>query len=390
MFVLDGDPNLGKSTVLLDLAVRVSSHGVMPDGQPGQSGAVIIMSAEDEICDTIIPRLLAANANLDNIVFYEGVRKGKIEVPATIPGSLWQIEQLAKKRDVRLVVVDPLMAYIEADSNNDQSVRKALRPVKEMAGRCRLTVAYLRHLNKGSATKAIYRGGGSIAIIGAARAGALIASHPDDDDTGRKVLAHTKWNLSTRQASLTYTLEMVPEVEACRVNWLPERCELTADDLLQSPKGAEAKEEAAGAIDRATEWLKEILSGGGKRATELYEMARAAKPPISETTLRCGKTVSRSGESAGGGRTVRPVVLVPPEHRNTGTAVKKGRKNTAVPVSRCARKAMPTQNRGKQRENVRRYERLKKGEQRNMRGQNRQKAAKTAVEEQREREQEKP
>jgi hypothetical protein len=278
MFVLDGDPNLGKSTVLLDLAARVSTHGVMPDGQPGITGGVIIMSAEDEIEDTMIPRLLAAGANLDRIVFYEGIRQGHLEEPPTIPHSLHRIEELAKKTNARLIVIDPLMAYLDAESNNDQSVRKALHPVKTMAGRQRCTVGYLRHLNKGNSTKAIYRGGGSIAIIGAARSGALVAQHPQLPD--RKVFAHSKFNLSIRQQSLMNTLDYDEAAEACRVNWLDERCQLTADDLLKAPGSPEDRSD----LDEAMVFLREVLADGPLASNVVYALGKEAG--LKDYTLR--------------------------------------------------------------------------------------------------------
>src|SRR5438874_8884336 len=65
--ILDGDPGLGKSTLLFDLAARVSKDGVMPDGTQGASGSVLIVNAEDDPEDTIKPRLVAAGADLSRV-----------------------------------------------------------------------------------------------------------------------------------------------------------------------------------------------------------------------------------------------------------------------------------------------------------------------------------
>src|SRR5207302_6443679 len=65
--LLDGDPGLGKSTLLLDLAARVSCQGLMPDGASGVRGQVVILSAEDGAEDTIRPRLDAAGALLNRV-----------------------------------------------------------------------------------------------------------------------------------------------------------------------------------------------------------------------------------------------------------------------------------------------------------------------------------
>src|SRR5262245_55558964 len=71
--ILDGDPDLGKSTLLLDLAARTSRDGIMPDGSQGVCGDVVILSAEDDVEDTIKPRLLAAGANMSRIDFLKEI-----------------------------------------------------------------------------------------------------------------------------------------------------------------------------------------------------------------------------------------------------------------------------------------------------------------------------
>src|SRR5438874_161972 len=65
--VLDGDPGVGKSTLLLDLAARLSRDGVMPDGAAGPVASSLILSAEDGEEDTIKPRLAAAGGVADRL-----------------------------------------------------------------------------------------------------------------------------------------------------------------------------------------------------------------------------------------------------------------------------------------------------------------------------------
>ncbi len=82
--MLDGDPGLGKSTMLLDLAARVSNAGIMPDNSIGASGTVIVMSAEDAVDDTIRPRLEAAGANLQRVIDLSHVRDRGEERPIEV------------------------------------------------------------------------------------------------------------------------------------------------------------------------------------------------------------------------------------------------------------------------------------------------------------------
>jgi hypothetical protein len=265
---LSGDPGLSKSTLLLDLAARVSTTGLMPDGAPGISGGVCIMSAEDGLEDTILPRLRAAGADLSKIGFFEEYNRK----PLLIPDHLDRIEVRLRDYDARLLLIDPLMAYL-AQSGSDQEIRQCLHPLKLLAERLRCTVTWLRHMSKRGGVKAIYRGSGHVSIIGAARSGLIVGVDPNDPAV--RVLAQAKNNLAPKQPSLTYTLAKVDELDSCRIVW-GERSELTADDLCEtvSRKEREQRENAKSRLDLALEFLTESLRDGPRVVEELKEEAK--------------------------------------------------------------------------------------------------------------------
>ena len=182
--VLDGDPGVGKSTLLLDLAARLSRDGVMPDGAVGPVGASLILSAEDGEEDTIKPRLAAAGGVAERIFTLPAVRGDDGEMrPPEVPLDLPAIEAAVRQYGARLLVIDPLMAYLTgADAGSDQDVRRALFKLARLAERRSFAVVCLRHLSKVGGDKAIYRGGGSIGIVAAARSGLVVAADPDDPD----------------------------------------------------------------------------------------------------------------------------------------------------------------------------------------------------------------
>jgi len=250
---LSGDPGLSKSTLLLDLAARVSSHGVMPDGTQGSAGGVCIMSAEDGLEDTIQPRLRAAGADLSKIGFFEAYN----QAPLVVPDHLERIEVRLRDYDARLLIIDPLVAFL-AQARSDQDVRKCLHPVKLLAERLRCTVLWLRHLSKRGGPKAIYRGSGHVSIIGAARSGLVVGVDPNDPEL--RVVAHAKSNLAPKQRSLTYRLEQVEEFGCCRIVW-GERSECSADDLCDglSRKDRQERDEAQSKLDAAVEFLRATL-----------------------------------------------------------------------------------------------------------------------------------
>ena len=171
--MLDGDPGLGKSTMLLDLAARVSTVGIMPDGSHGATGNVAIMSAEDSPKDTIRPRLEAAGANLNRIHNLSGVTELGKGRPLEIPADLDLVAQKLIQVQARLLLIDPLMAFLtDTDANKDQSIRRVLFRPSQIIEKIPCAAIAMRHLNKGSGTKAIYRGNSSIGVIGHARAAA--------------------------------------------------------------------------------------------------------------------------------------------------------------------------------------------------------------------------
>jgi len=274
---LDGDPGVGKSTVSLDIGARTSTGSPMPDGSAGVNGTVLILSAEDGLADTIRPRLDAAGADPASVItiteMVYATSDGQQSRPVTIPGDLPAIERIIAERGVRLVIVDVLMAYLSADVNahRDQDIRRALHVLASLAERTRCCVIVLRHLNKSGGGNAIYRGGGSIGIIGAARAGFMCGRDPDDETGQLRVFASIKMNIAVEPPALAYKL--VPDdLHGCgRIEWLGQS-EHRAGDLLAEPS---KYEENTGRED-ARDWLRSLLCDGPVKATDVYKAADAA------------------------------------------------------------------------------------------------------------------
>jgi len=231
--IIEGDPGDGKSVLTVDLVARWSSGSPMPDGEPGVGPvSVIMISAEDDMEDTIVPRLRRAGANLDNVLLIAwGSRP---DLPFDLSENMPELRRQVLARSAKIIVVDPLSAFMpeKTDTHNDASTRRALQPLKVLAGQTGAAVVCVRHLTKGSAGgKAMYRGGGSIAFIGAARAAYLVAPSHGDPDV--KVLACVKNNLARKPASLTYRVEIADD-EQPFLAW-GAALEQTAQELLDGP-----------------------------------------------------------------------------------------------------------------------------------------------------------
>src|SRR5579872_1477961 len=304
--LLDGDPGLGKSLITLDLAARVSRGGAMPDGPDGAGGVeggVVLLSAEDVLTATIRPRLDAAGADLERIYILQTVglldtETGKSqERGISLPLDEAILEAAIARVGAKLVVIDPLMAYLDVKVNSwrDQDVRGALSPLGRLADRTGAAFLILRHLTKGGGANAIYRGGGSIGIIGAARSGLLVAKSPDDPEHER-ILASSKSNLGPPMPALRYRLQTLDE-QRVRVEWLGTST-YTASALL-----SQSTEKASDTTTAAMEWLRDTLSDGAWHALAAIEQAgRAAGyvgKPLRTARERLGIRIRRDGFGAG-------------------------------------------------------------------------------------------
>ncbi|WP_310964750.1 AAA family ATPase [Nocardioides terrisoli] len=286
--IIDGDPNMGKSVIAnADLASRVTTGSAMPDGGDGlgEPRSVVLVVAEDDIGDTVRPRLEAAGADLDYMFTMPVQRNDAGQViPLTIPDDLERLREVIEEVDAALVVIDPITAFLSEsiNSHNDASVRRALSPLKEVAEETGAAVLLVRHLNKSGDAKAIYRGGGSIAFSGAARSALVVERLPSDPEWS--ALAQVKGNLSRKSLTIKYRVVSAgPEGKVAAIEW-GETCELSADDLLSKPdarKNAPARTEAKA-------FLMDVLADGPLLVAVVQKHATAAG--ISWTTVKRAST----------------------------------------------------------------------------------------------------
>jgi putative DNA primase/helicase len=269
--ILDGDPDMGKSLLTIDLIARLSRGGALPDGSSGPGPRTsIILSAEDNAADTIRPRAEAAGADLSRLVIPDfGAQAPRF------PDDIAALEELIVEHAAELVVIDPMMAFLPPNvaANLDQLVRLALTPLAAMAAWTGCAVLLVRHLTKHGRDRAVLRGQGSMGILAAVRTGLFVAPHPTDETA--RVLAVEKKNVGRRPPAQGYRVVESSTGQPV-IEWTGP-VDLTADGLCRRP--------AAGlkARDRAADWLKRELAGGPIKAADLY--AAAVEAGIPERTL---------------------------------------------------------------------------------------------------------
>jgi hypothetical protein len=221
---------------MADIAARVTTARLLPDDSRSALDnpvSVLVLSAEDGAGDTIRPRLEAAGADLERVqIWHCNLDDDASEMLPSLPEDIGLLANLIQEHEVALVTIDPLMAYLSANTHSfrDQDVRRALAPLAKVGEATGAAIVLVRHLNKAPGGAAIYRGGDSIGIIGAARSGLLVAKHPDDET--RRVLASTKSNLGPPPPSLAYRL-VGTENDAAAIRW-EGIARHSADELLSS------------------------------------------------------------------------------------------------------------------------------------------------------------
>jgi putative DNA primase/helicase len=290
-----GEPGDGKSQLSVYVTAIVSRGGDWPCGE-GRApiGNVIILNAEDGADDTVVPRLIAAGADLRRVHIVSAVLQGgnKGRRAFNLQADLALLERrIAEIGDVALVIIDPISSYMgKADSHKNAEVRGALEPLSEMAERLKVAILSITHFSKsgaGNNSKALHRFIGSIAFVGAPRAAFAVIE--DVDNEGRILFLHAKNNMAGKPQGLAYRLaqmivgETGQGIVASYVVWDSTPVTMSANEALRATDGGGDRTAAA----EAEEFLRETLSGGTKPATDIK--AETNEAGLSWATIRRAK-----------------------------------------------------------------------------------------------------
>jgi putative DNA primase/helicase len=270
--LLEGDPGCGKSTISCTLASHISTGKDWPDGEPCPQGSVILANAEDMPEEIIVPRLVAAKAELNkvSIIVPSGKEDGEL---FTIPDNVGTLKTTILDWNVKLVVFDPLEAFLSVKVNNysNHHIRHALRSLENLAKEVNCAIIIVRHLNKDSGKSAMYRGGGSIGIIGAARASILVSRDPANKE--RCLMVPNKSNWAAIKDGLAYKTQTVDlvgtqgeAIQTSKVVWDGETS-LSANDVLQPSTDLTELTD----LDDASCFLRNALSDGPRFSGDVFK-----------------------------------------------------------------------------------------------------------------------
>jgi hypothetical protein len=205
--LFDGNPGEGKSTIVADFIARLTLGSEWADGTPvGVPGDVLYVTKEDDPATQVRPRIEAAGGDARHVLF--------VKSDLLFPRDLPRFRELLTQTRPRLVLLDPLMSYLEGKVRviSDNEVRSALMtPLSEIARQVSASVLVIRHFNKTVGSSALLRGAGSLGgLAGAARMVIALAVDPDEDDERAKVFGVVKSNYEAKPPSLKVLIESAP------------------------------------------------------------------------------------------------------------------------------------------------------------------------------------
>lgn len=281
LHILAGPPGTGKTTLTMAIAAAFSNGGQLPDRSSAPIGSVVIWSGEDGISDTLLPRLIACGADADKIHFVTAVQdergKRSFDPAQDVPLLM---ERLGDVPDVVLIVVDPIVSAVAADSNKNAEVRRALQPLVDFAEARGCAVLGISHFSKGTQGRdPVDRVTGSLAFGAAARVvlAAFKVTEPDNGPTYR-MLVRAKSNIGLDDGGFKYDVEAVPvpghpEIQTTRVRW-GQFVQGTARELLAQAEVSETPEDRS-ERESVIDFVRTELQHGPRSAGEIIKAGEA-------------------------------------------------------------------------------------------------------------------
>lgn len=269
--IIQGNPGEGKTFFAIQLAAACTNRRFLPQMDPFEPFNMIFQTVEDGLGDTVKPRLLSAEADLERVLVIDDT-----DNPLTLADE--RIENANRENHARLVIIDPLQAFLGAnvDMNRANEVRPIFRRLADVAQATNCAIVMIGHLNKAAGSQSTYRGLGSIDITAVVRSLLFIGKVRTDPTT--RVIVHEKSSLAPPGQSLAFSLG-----DEKGFRWIG-AYDISAEDLLAGGEGSktELKQEQAAKL------IEQFLSEG--RKVSIAEINKeAVGRGISERTVRLAR-----------------------------------------------------------------------------------------------------
>lgn len=274
--LLGGVAGTGKTTISLALVSSITTGGRFPDGSKAPIGNVLVWTGEDDVCDTLTPRLMAMGADLDKVHFIQGMKTGNDVIPFEPSSDMpFLKEAIEKIGDVKVLIIDPIVSVVKGDSHKNAEVRKDLTPLVQMAENLGFAIIGITHFSKGtSGREPIERITGSLAFGAVARVVLVASKTKNEDGDDIRIFLRAKSNIGIDEGGFEYSLESATTgngIETSRVDWgLP--IEGSARELL----GDAEEESDCGGIKGCMSLIADLLAYGEVSATQMEKDCKGA------------------------------------------------------------------------------------------------------------------
>lgn len=301
--LVGGRENIGKSLLTYTLASQLT-RGTLPGVYLGLPKSVIIAAAEDSWEHTIVPRLMAAGADLRFVFRIDVIAANGSESMLQLPVDILELQRVISESGAALVMLDPLLSRVAADldTHKDSDVRIALEPVVRLADITGAAVIGLIHVNKSTSTDPLTMLMGSRAFAAVARSVLFVLTDPDD--SAKRMMGQAKNNLGRGDLpTLSFHIQTVkvadsPEgdITTAKVEWLGDSSRTLADAIIASSGNGHEQT----AVAEAAEWLSDYLSaaGGPIESVKVKRAAQQAGHSVMSTQrarIKLGTVVSSVG-----------------------------------------------------------------------------------------------
>jgi hypothetical protein len=294
-----GDGEVGKTTILRDLTVRITTGGSLPqvvgESEPGISasrvrirelgqlakGSVLICAKEEDTNRIILPRLKAMGADIGKVgmVGYDiPDNPDDFDPIERLDTTAQEIEQrVAEIGDVRLIIIESITDFLgKVNPSSDPEVRALLNPFNRIAGRHNLGFVYILHLNKKTDQPASTRGIGTMAFRNVPRSRVLVGINAE----GSRYMVQEKKNLTEKRKALSFEIHPIPsDPKKSRIEWGDRWEDIDPNELLEAKKLSKQ--------ETAIRLLREWLANGPLPAREIYALAK--EKDIGKNTVNTAK-----------------------------------------------------------------------------------------------------
>lgn len=293
---IEGVTKSGKTMVLCDIVARITRGELFPTGAPIDRGRAAILTCEDSPERTIIPRLIAAGADLSRVSIVRVEDAGEEVLPSFLT-DLDGIERGLRDDNVALVGVDGTFGVLGVrDSSSYTEAYATMLPFVAMIRRLEIGAAILRHVRKSDAS-ALNRGVGSVGFASLGRSTISIAVDKDDETGARRLFAHAGSNVGEIGPTIAFEIEGVPiekfERTVGRVRW-GEIVDLSADEVMADRHG-----EDRSAVGAACDFIEDLLGNGPCQSNVVYaaaDRARISRASLRRAQKKLGVKRARDGE----------------------------------------------------------------------------------------------